>query len=90
MTHTPNFLPVDEAVRILEDCGYRVERHANRMFLVTEPGSTIRSMMSMRSIRIIARGVWLTAGVQQNLSRSGLTTARVIGTLPPCPPHLPF
>jgi hypothetical protein len=90
VTHSPNFLPVDEAVRILEDCGYRVERHANRMFLITEPGKTVRNMMSLRSIRIVARSLWLVTGVQQNLSRSGLTTARTFGTLPPCPPHLPF
>lgn len=82
MPHTNEFLPVSEAVRILEDSGYGVERHGMGVYLVRDPFGTTNSY-KVASVRMLARQLWLSVGVLRNLSRSGLTTSHPGATIYP-------
>lgn len=81
MPRSREFLPVDEAIRILEDSGYRVER-GDRLYHVVDPyGKQV--WYGVSGIRILARHLWLSVGVLRNLARSGLTTGHPAGTIAP-------
>lgn len=81
MPRSREFLPVDEAIRILEDSGYRVERHG-RLYDVCDPYGTT-NFYKVASVRMLARQLWLSVGVLHNLQRSGLTTQHPGATIYP-------
>lgn len=65
MPHAHEFLTVDEAISILEDSGYKVER-SNRLYYVVNPyGSEV--WFSVCGVRHLARSVWLSVGVLEIL-----------------------
>jgi hypothetical protein len=81
MPHAHEFLTVDEAVRILEDSGYKVHR-SNRLYYVVDPyGSEV--WFSVCGVRALARSLWVSVGVLRNLARSGLTVQHPGGTILP-------
>ena len=81
MPRSREFLPVDEAIRILEDSGYRVER-GDRLYHVADPYGT-KVWYTVSGIRVLARHLWLSVGVLRNLARSGLTTSHPGATIVP-------
>ena len=81
MPRSREFLPVDEAIRILEDSGYRVERHG-RLYHVCDPYGTA-NFYKVASVRMLARQLWLSVSVLRNLSRSGLTISHPGATIYP-------
>ena len=81
MPHAHEFLTVDEAISILEDSGYKVQR-GNRLYHVTDPyGSEV--WFSVCGVRHLARSLWVSVGVLHNLARSGLTVQHPGGTILP-------
>jgi hypothetical protein len=81
MPRSLEFLSVSEAISILEDSGYKVER-GNRLYHVTDPhGSEV--WFSVCGVRALARSLWLSVGVLRNLARSGLTVSHPGGTILP-------
>ncbi len=82
MPRSREFLPVDEAIRILEDSGYRVERHGMGLYYVRDPFGTT-NFYKLATIRMLARQLWLSVSVLRNLSRSGLTTSHPGATIYP-------
>lgn len=81
MPHAHEFLTVDEAISILEDSGYKVQR-GNRLYHVTDPyGSEV--WFSVCGVRHLARSLWVSVRVLHNLARSGLTVQHPGGTILP-------
>lgn len=79
MPHSDEFLPVIEAICILQDSGYTVRR-GNRLYHVVDPhGSEV--WLSVCGVRHLARSVWGSVGVLRNLARSGLTVSHPGGTI---------
>lgn len=71
MPHNGEFLLVDEAIRILEDSGYKVERY-NRLYRVLDPYGT-ENFYKLTSVRMLARQLWLSINVLRNLGRSRIS-----------------
>ena len=82
MPRSREFLPVDEAIRILEDSGYGVDRHGMGLYYVRDPFGTT-NFYKLATIRMLARQLWLSIGVLRNLQRSGLTTQHPGATIYP-------
>lgn len=55
MPRSREHLPVDEAIRILEDSGYTVERHGMALYYVCDPSGTT-NFYKLSMLREEARG----------------------------------